>query len=156
MHRLTVLTLYCQTLHTYVYYYIYYRSYTLKRARQPGKARGFNIAYYWSNYNNPWQLLRSANITRKKLAYILMQWEKNCIQHTGCRHTLHMITHHPTLQGSSEGTGSPKAYSVPFTSQLSMGTQVMLGQHCPGVFSITALVPKGQSTSGQGWKTGYR
>ena len=85
----------------------------------------------------------------------LIQWQRSCMQHKGY-HLVHMITHHLTLQGSSKSTGSPKAYSVPFTSQLSMGTQVMLGQHSPGILSPTALVPKEQSTSGQGWKTGYR
>ena len=59
------------------------------------------------------------------------------------------LTHHGSLQGSSEGTEAPGAYLVPFTSQPSMGTQVTLLQHSPGILSSTALVPGKQNVAGQ-------
>ena len=59
----------------------------------------------------------------------------------GHLHERKRSTHHPIIQGLSEGTGLPTGYTVPFTTQVESGTQVTLGQHSPGIVSVTALVP---------------
>ena len=53
------------------------------------------------------------------------------------------------MQGLSEGTGSPKAYLVPFTSQSGLGTQVVFGQHSPGIFSSVFMKPGAHAIKGQ-------